>query len=403
MQLKINEEVLSSLLKLRKKILSRFSDHLENVSNSGLKFINELYPELNGNISSLKTQAVNYKTKIPIEFFRISATKIFVSFIKAQKTLILKDSERTFGALGIINSLSGELSSIMESPLVFKELIIADSFQSLIKLRSSILHSIKNQLIHQFYMVLGTPHPMHNKIGIVENLGLTVLEYNAEPAKGIIKGPSSIKRKTIKEIKGMLEINRLENLKKIRNTGLKQKILKKSKPNSEVIYKNLQEITDIFVKPNEPPNKLRYIGFFNTNPPLCSADALRNHNFLNNNSNKETLLNKGKVSSNGRKRFPRHFGAKLRLEPYNHELAQAQELLRSLEIHKKEYMVYYLHLIEEEDMILILTTKNFLLIVYGELVAKVKVAEIDMLEVHRFHNQFQLCIGTCKREHVLKS
>ena len=112
-------------------------------------------------------------------------------------------------------------------------------------------------------------------------------------------------------------------------------------------------------------------------------------------TNAATFLAKGKVTQLGRTRFPRYFNPRKVLEPYNWEVAEAQDFLRHLLEYKKEQIVFYMRLEEEESIIIIVTLNYFLFIVNADLVQKYELSKINSLEVHMPHdNNFYIRIGS---------
>ncbi|CAG9310720.1 unnamed protein product [Blepharisma stoltei] len=433
MQLKINEEMIFILLKIQEKIENKIK--IKEIREiKGMEFMNKLYPKLSCECPVLSYHPSGIERKACFEFIRLCAIQIYVSFVKSHKAVVLGDPGKAFGLIGILNSVGSAFITISDSPLAFKELMLEYSFQTINNLMWIILKNYLRQAITQFYKIIGSSDLLGNPMGLIDKLGSGVFEFINEPAKGFIKGPKAFAQgvgKGFKSLVGNAVIGGFGSVSKI--TGSLYKVVKEvsGDPNaqnykpreSQSLGKNMLEgfkggvndikngVTGVFTKPYHGAKEGGTGGFFKglgsgvvgiVISPV--AAILKFGNTLTGSvAHAATLVTKGKVQTFGRSRFPRHFGARFRLEPYNQELSQAQELLRSLNLSKKEKMVYYLHLDEEEDLIVILTTKNFLFLVEGEIIAKVKVEEIDKLEVHGFDNQFHLCIATHKKEFVLKS
>ncbi|CAG9327203.1 unnamed protein product [Blepharisma stoltei] len=433
MQAKINEDTLWTLLKLQGNILDKLNASLENLSteNKG-KYMKDLYPQLAATQPVLPFDPTLMNKKTYFLFIRLCAIKLNLTFRK-KMTQIRLDPKKGFGAAGLLETLSGAFANISDSPLFFRELMMTQCFQTLDNLTWIIMKNYIRQGIIQVYKILGSSDMIGNPIGLVDKLGTGVFEFFNEPAKGLLKGPKSFAQgvgKGFKSLVGNVIAGGFGSVSKI--TGSLYKVVKQVGGNDEDVHKinesdnigkNMYEgfkggvmdvadgIKGVFTKPWKGAKEGGAKGFFKglgsgvaglVVSPVAAVLKFGS-TITGGVSSAAILLARGKVQTLGRVRFPRQFGARRILEAYNSELAEAQELLKNLQGHKGEQMIYYIHIVEEEDLILILTTKYILFLVDAELIKQLKVEEIDKLEVHRFDKQFYMCVATPKDEFVLKS
>jgi hypothetical protein len=126
------------------------------------------------------------------------------------------------------------------------------------------------------------------------------------------------------------------------------------------------------------------------------------------------LLTKGKIQKYGRTRFPRQIGIKNILEPYNKELAEAQALLKTFITNKKykdEKLVFYSQtklekdekILEDKNVILMVTSTKLWVVVDGEMTEKVKIDAILFLEFHVLDKIYLLCIASDKKNFSIAS
>lgn len=434
--MKVNEETLRIIIRLQSKVLEKFnfgsaSTNANQVLDQMI-YLNDVYPQFNNSQPSLSFNPTLVNRKAYFLFIRLCAIKLSLSFRKAT-TQINIDPTKGFGAIGILNSVGGAFINISDSPLFFTELMMTHSFQTLETLSWVILKNYIRQGIVQFYKVLGSSDLIGNPIGLIDKLGTGVFEFINEPAKGLLKGPKAFATgvgKGFKSLVGNVVAGSFGSVSKI--TGSLYKVVKEVGGDTEAVKKmnesdsistNMYEgfkggvmdvangISGVFTKPWQGAKDEGTKGFFKglgsgvvgmVVSPV--AAVLRFGSTITGGvSSAAIFLLKGKVQMMGRARFPRQFGAKRILESYNNELAEAQELLKNLLDHKGEQMIYYTHIMEDEDLILILTIKFLFFLVDADLVKTLKIGDVDKLEVHTFNKQFHLCIGTAEEELVIKS
>jgi hypothetical protein len=105
-------------------------------------------------------------------------------------------------------------------------------------------------------------------------------------------------------------------------------------------------------------------------------------------ANTATFLRTGKIQQKGRLRFPRPVGAQKVIEPYNEEIAQAQEYLTTLKDHNTEQLVFYLRV--DSQVIVLITTEAALEIRGGDLHAALLIETIEACELHQTRSGFVL-------------
>jgi hypothetical protein len=105
-------------------------------------------------------------------------------------------------------------------------------------------------------------------------------------------------------------------------------------------------------------------------------------------ANTASFLRNGKVIRKGRFRFPRPVGARRIIEPYNDEIAQAQELLQSLLPFKDQKLVFYQRI---DNLLIVIITTSYLLQIYdGEVSDSLSLPSITFIQVHRLPDYYLL-------------
>ena len=353
-------------------------------------------------------------SKSYFKLLKFSAIKIFVSFRKSQKQLKPNlDPRKGFGFIGIAAAVGGAFVNISDSPLYFKELLIQESFQTIYLILSQVTKNYTRQGILQFYKVLGSSDLIGNPVGLIDKLGTGVLEFINEPVKGVIKGPKAFAEgvtKGVRSLVGNIVAGSFGSISKITGSlyGLVREVggdqngaerLNDSDNAFDNIYQGIkggvmelaEGVTGIFTKPWKGAKKggakglLKGIGsgiLGVVTSPLSAA--LRIGSGISTGvTNAATFLAKGKVTQMGRIRFPRHFSALEVLESYNWELAEAQGFLMGNEDLRKEVIVFYMRMDEEETLIMMLTMNYFLFFTNAELSKRFLLKKINSIEIHK--------------------
>ena len=432
---KVNQELISVLLEVTSQATEAFGadiDSRQTMLKRG-STISETFPELNTECPKLNYNPSQSSNKMYFEFVRFWGMKINISFKTAQKTVEFQlDPKNGFGVFRILSTVGGAFINISNSPLYFKELIFQHSFQSMNEMSWLIIKNYTRQGIMQFYKLIGSSDLIGNPIGLIDTLGSGVVEFFSAPVKGALKGPKGFASgvsKGMRSLVGNVVSGAFGSVSRI--TGSLHGVVKQvSGADVEDINQSdsmggtilggfkgagsdiAQGVTGIFTKPWKGAKQEGAKGFVKgigkglwgalTSP--VTAVLRVGAGLTSGVAQAGTLLAKGKISVKGRNRFPRHFSPRKVLEPYNQEVAEAQELLKSLSHHRKEKMVFYQHLTEnKEDIIIILTMKNFLFLVNGDLYKQFSLKSINRCELHRIKNNFCLVIGTSLEEFVVKS
>lgn len=353
-------------------------------------------------------------SKSYFKLLRFCAIKILVSFRKSNKgDEVCLDPKSGFGLLGLVGVIGKAFINISDSPIYFKEVLIQESFQTVSVLLSQLLKNYQRQGILQFYKILGSSDLIGNPIGLIDKLGTGVLEFINEPVKGVIKGPKAFAEgitKGVRSLVGNIVAGSFGSISKITGNlyGLVREVggdingadrINDSDNAFENIFQGLkggvldlaEGFTGIFTKPWKGAKKggakglLKGIGsgiLGAVTSPLSAA--LRIGSGISTGvTNAATFLAKGKVTQLGRVRFPRHFSPLEVLEPYNWEVSEAQNYLNGIQELKKELIVFYMRIEEEESLIIIVTLNYFLFIVNTDLKQKFELVKINSLEIHK--------------------
>ncbi|CAG9332100.1 unnamed protein product [Blepharisma stoltei] len=423
MRFQINQESLEVLLRTLSSLKNTFGTQLDYKKFSDISSLKETCKYLDVTSPILSFNLSQSSKKIFFEFFHLCAIKIYITFKSGMRNIDFQvDAMEGFGLLRTLGRYGAAFPNISESPLRFRELIIKESFQTMTNLTWQIISNYIRQGLFQFYKILGSVDLLGNPIGLIDKLGTGVFEFLNEPVKGALKGPKSFAlglEKGVRSLIGNVIAGGFGSVTKL--TGGLYELVKEVNQDegAEALYQSdsaalnvysgvkggvveiAQGFTGIFTKPWKGARKSGVTGFFKgigsgllgvATAPLLAALRLGT-GIAAGITSAGTLLANGKVDPKGRVRFPRHFNAKYVLVPYNHEIAEAQELLRNSKEFKREKIVFYLHLKENEDFIILLTLNKFFLLLNADLSKTLPIREISTMEIHRSDDKFLFFAG----------
>ena len=433
MKLNVNQEILSKLMELSQDILSNlYVDGSFKPLPPKLLPMVSICASLDASPCRLSINSAGSATKTYFKLVHLCAIKILVTFKLSNKSVEINiDPREGFGLMQLFGAIGGAFVSISDSPLYFKEVFIQESFQTVYNLAWQVISNYQRQGILQFYKILGSSDLLGNPVGLIDKLGTGVLELFNEPIKGVLKGPKAFAQgvsKGIRSLVGNVVAGSFGSISKITGNlyGLVLEVGGDSKGADRLnegdnafdnIYQGLkggvihlaEGVTGIFLKPWKGAKQGGAKGLFKgigagllgiVTSPLSAALRIGT-GITTGVTNAATFLAKGKVTPLGRVRFPRHFNPRKVLEAYNFEVAEAQDFLRGLQEHRKEQIVFYLRLEEEESLIIIITLKYFLFIVNTDLIQHYELNKINSLEVHMPEDDnFYLRIG-CSNDEAL--
>jgi vacuolar protein sorting-associated protein 13A/C len=394
--------------------------------------IYKIVPELQADQPDTLMSAETATRKSYFEVFQLSAIKLLLSFKMPGKKIELQlDPRSGFGLFRILSNVGVHLASFSNSPLYFKNLIFFSSFQTVQTLTNLITKNYIRQGILQFYKILGSSDILGNPIGLIDNLGTGVVEFFSEPYKGMLKGPGEFAgglAKGVKSLIGNVISGSFGSISKItgslynvvREVGGDEEGADRLKQSDNVVtglydgvkggVTDLAEgISGLFTKPYQGAKKEGVVGFFKgvgsgllgvvTSP--FSAVLRIGSSVASGIANTGEFLKNGKISQNGRVRFPRHFSSSRVLTPYNEELAEAQEWLRVNKEFKHEHLVLFLKF--QRKTMALLTERTLIILFQGEVERSVSVLDITKCEVHRVQLDYYLCCSMGLTELVIKS
>ncbi|CAG9327163.1 unnamed protein product [Blepharisma stoltei] len=432
MQFQLNYEILVTLASHLKVLQDKLGVKPDYKKKDHQLTILELCPLLDASDPKLKANPSQVSKKNYFQFIRLCAMKIYVSFKISAKHIEL-DPGLAFGIFRAIASISLWLVNTTDTPLYFKELLVENSFQTISDLSKLVISNYIRQGIFQFYNLIGSIDILGNPIGLIDKLGTGVFEFLNEPAKGALKGPKAFAHgieKGIRSLVGNVISGGFGSVSKVtgklygivREVGGDNKAAERINDSDNAILdiyggvkggvKDLAEgITGIFTKPISGAKEAGASGFLKGigsgiigafSAPVSAALRL-GVGIASGMTSAGTLIAQGKVNPRGRARFPRYFNMRKVLEPYNNETAQAQDLIKNIPEFSKEQIVFYLHLAEKEDIIVILTLDHLLVLINAELAKFVSIGDISSLEIHRTGAKFTLCAGNPENQIVLNS
>lgn len=436
MNIHINQESINDIL----KIVGRLQVVFDGGKSSQKKIryepvsIHEISSDFNSELPVLKYDPHSSTQKAYFEFVHLGAMKTVITFRATKELFELEINPlHAIGAFRVFSSIGKSFITITDSPLYFSEILLRHSFQTMDTMTWLIIKNYIRQGVLQFYKVIGSSDLLGNPVGFVDKLGTGVYEFINEPRKGMLKGPKGFVEgvgKGVRSLVGNAVSAGFGSLGKIagslytvvKEVGHDEKGLTGPKETQDVVtgmatgFKEgasdlAHGVTGVITRPVKGAQKGGAKGFVRgvgtgllgvVTAPF--AAILRVGDSLATGiANTGTLIARGKIESKGRLRFPRQFGARRVLEPYNSEIAQSQELLYSMPKYRKESMVYYIHIQEEKDIIIILTNKHFLLLTDAELTNTLCVKDITACEVHYLEEKFYLCILAGEKQLNVKS
>lgn len=192
LQVQLNQEVLYKIIDFVGKIKETFLDQAEYTPVSGKTLI-EAFPELSPELQLIENKPKS-SMKIYMNYLRLYTLKIIVSFKVHPKKFEFKlDPRQAFGVRSAAVGLVSSFVNITDSPLVFTQILITDSFQTPLKLADTLVQNYKQQGIRQVYRLLGSSDMLGNPIRLMNKLGTGVFEFISEPVKGVLQGPKEFK------------------------------------------------------------------------------------------------------------------------------------------------------------------------------------------------------------------
>lgn len=410
----VNQEIANMILEFSAEVVKKLVlvKPFEGFPNSVVD-IKLICPGLDPSPIKLSKNITNPSNKSYIKLLHLCAVKIIISFKPSKKDPKHKiDPREGSGQLNLLSTIGNSFINISNSPLYFKEIFIHESFQTLSNLSKMLISNYKRQGILQIYKILGSSDLIGNPVGLIDKLGTGVLEFINEPVKGIIKGPKAFAegiKKGIRSLVGGIVAGSFESVSKItgnlyelvKEVGGDKQSAKRVNESEDALENILQGfkggvmdlatgVTGVFLKPwkgakqQGPKGLIKGLGSGILGimiSPLTAA--LRIGSGLTSGvSNVATFLSKGKITPLGRVRFPRHFSPRMVLEKYSHHMAEAQDYLMSFSEHKKQSIVLFLSMVEDQNIIVIITLKSLLFIVDAELIKNFELEKIDSVEVH---------------------
>jgi hypothetical protein len=384
--------------------------------------------------SSQPSQSLNsgQASKAYFQLVNLNSMKIIVSFRSSRKKTTLKiDPREAFGLVSVIRTVGGAMLNISDSPLHFSNVILLHSFQTMQAMTWTIAKNYIRQGALQFYKVIGSSDMIGNPMGLIDKLGTGVFEFFNEPRKGLLKGPGAFATGVGKGVKSLVSgvvsggfgsVSRITGslYSVVRQVGGDENSYERINRNDTAAYgiyhglkgglQDLGEgVSGLFMKPFRGAKAGGVKGFFKgmgsgllglATAPL-SAVLRVGTSVTSGIANSATLLRTGKIQQKGRVRFPRPFGARKVLEPYNEELAQAQEFLHTLKHFSDQQLVFYLRV--DQATIVLITTTFALKIHNGEVESSLSLHDIEACQVHWAQRMYILMVAGKHGNLVIKT
>jgi len=421
MKLQVHQETITGLLGVATRLQEAFSKKEGFWRGDSLQTVDfqRVCPDLCCEYPKPSNLAGQVSAKAYFEFVNINSMKVILSFRSAKsKSSIKVDPREAFGIVNVISSVGGAFITITDSPLRFSSVIVLNSFQTFDALSWTITKNYIRQGALQFYKVIGSSDLIGNPMGLIDKLGTGVFEFFNEPRKGLLKGPKQFATGVGKGVKSLVSgiisggfgsVSRITGslysvVRQVGGEGDSYERINQNDNIAEGIYhgfkgglQDLAEgVTGLFTKPFKGAKGGGVKGFFKgigsgllgvATAPL-SAVLRVGTSVTTGIANTATFLRTGKIQQKGRLRFPRPVSAQKVIEPYNEEIAQAQEFLTTLKDHNTEQLVFYLRI--DSQVIVLITTEAAVEIRGGDLHAALPIQSIDVCELHQTRSGFVL-------------
>jgi len=433
-QVQIHQETVLGMLGVALGLQAAFTRKQAAWENDSLEDIDfmRVCPSFESSQPHLSYNAGQAASKAYFELVNLNSMKIIVSFRSARKPTTLKiDPREAFGLVSVIRTVGGAMLNISDSPLNFSNVILLHSFQTMQAMTWTIAKNYIRQGALQFYKIIGSSDMIGNPMGLIDKLGTGVFEFFNEPRKGLLKGPGAFATGVGKGVKSLVSgvvsggfgsVSRITGslYSVVRQVGGDENSYERINRNDTAAYGiyhglkgGLQDLGEgvagLFTKPFRGAKAGGVTGFFKgmgsgllglATAPL-SAVLRVGTSVTSGIANSATLLRTGKIQQKGRVRFPRPFGARKVLEPYNEELAQAQEFLRTLKRFSDQQLVFYLRV--DEATIVLITTNSALQIHNGEVQSSLSLSDIEACQVHWAQRLYVLLVSGKKGNLVIKT
>lgn len=419
--LQVHKDTIMGLVGVSSRLQEAFTatdKHRHRELLTTLNFV-KICPELNTALPRLSYNASQASAKVYFEFVNLNAMKLFVSFRSAKHTSGLQiDPREAFGIVSVFSRIGSAFVNITDSPLRFSSVILVHSFQTKQAITWTIAENYMRQGILQFYKILGSVDIIGNPIGLIDKLGTGVFEFFNEPRKGLLKGPKEFAEGIGKGVKSLVSgvisggfgsVSRITGslYGVVRSVGGDDDAYDRINRNDNLLegmyhgvkggIEDLAEgVAGLLLKPLRGAETGGVGGFFKgvgsgilgaVTAPL-SAVLRVGTSVTTGIANTASFLRNGKVIRKGRFRFPRPVGARRIIEPYNDEIAQAQELLQSLLPFKDQKLVFYQRI---DNLLIVIITTSYLLQIYdGEVSDSLSLPSITFIQVHRLPDHYLL-------------
>ena len=417
-EIKINQEVIKKLINLKD-----YSKAFDFNSNNEIPVDSEIFSHSPPVLPFDKSAVTR---KIYFRFVKLGVMQMLITFKKSnsnEDNLI-----KTQLLFNLAKNLGGAFANLSRVPFNFKEILIINSFNTSVDFSKILGKNYTRQAIIQFYKIFGSIDVIGNPLALIDKLGTGVFEFFKEPATGLLGGPKAFAKGVEKGVKSLISGvigGSFDSISKISGTlynavknatgdqitevasneNIGKNILVGIKEGALDVYKG---ITGIVSKPirggKERGTKGFFVGLFSGAAGLLTSPiklVLKVGNIISSSiASTAFLLNKGKIQTFGRERFPRHIGAKKIIESYNNDFAQAQALLNSFEKYRKQRIIYFSEMnLEASDVvkiatniIIVLTPESFLYVLNGELYKHLSIEDIKCIELHYYQKLYLLCI-----------
>ena len=421
MKLQVHQDTITGLLGVATRLQEAFNKQDVFWRADSLTAIDyqKVCPELNCEYPKPTEISGQVSAKAYFEFVNLNSMKVILSFRSARANSSIKvDPREAFGIVNVIMSVGGAFITITDSPLRFSSVIVLNSFQTFDALIWTITKNYIRQGALQFYKVIGSSDMIGNPMGLIDKLGTGVFEFFNEPRKGLLKGPKEFASGIGKGVKSLVSgvisggfgsVSRITGslysvVRQVGGEGDSYERINQNDNIAEGIYhgfkgglQDLAEgVTGLFTKPFKGAKKGGVKGFLKgigsgllgvATAPL-SAVLRVGTSVTTGIANTATFLRTGKIQQKGRIRFPRAVGARKIIEPYNEEIAQAQEFLRTLEDYQEQQLVFYLRV--DSKVIVLITTEAAIEIRSGDLHAAIPLNSISACQLHQTRKGFVL-------------
>jgi hypothetical protein len=413
--IKINKEVIDRLTSIKNKILNTI--YLKNETTEAkneFKTMYEICSDLKTCNPIIKINTSQVTKKIYIDTFQIEPLKISMTF-RSSKKKINYDMSKLFGISDILISIGNAFLNVTDAPLYFDSVELFHTFESPKSLLNAIMNIYTHKFLFQTYKLIGSSDMIGNPLSLIDKISTGVNDILCSPIRACRQSDNRLKFDLIAFSQGFTNgitsflsntiSGSFESVSKItgslynttRQIGGHSRGAERleDSPNIAVGMFNgvrgiFQELVEGIVGLKKKTKKgcekgkiglMKGVvgGVLGVVVSPVSATLRASTEITASLANNAQIFDiaGGRIE---RSRFPRQFGARGILEPYNSEIAQIQDLLYNITKLKNELIEYYVRLEDYVNAIVVITQTRVMLISKEGIVKKIRIERVNQIK-----------------------